>query len=50
MPQGIRDVQLLPIDAPVAGIAPGACALIDEHQARRLRSDGRFVLAWSTER
>ena len=47
MPQGMRDIQLLPIDAPVAGVAPGECALVDEHQARRLRSEGKFVLAWS---
>lgn len=47
LPQGICDVQLLPIDAAVAGIAPGQCALVDEHAARRLRSDGTFVLAWS---
>jgi len=47
LPQGIRDVQLLPIDAPVNGIGAGECGLIDEHQARRLRSDGTFVLAWS---
>ena len=47
LPQGLRDVQLLPIDAPVDGTLPGECALIDEHAARRLRSDGTFVLAWS---
>jgi mannose-6-phosphate isomerase len=47
LPQGMRDVQLLPIDAAVSGVGPGECALIDEHQARRLRSDGKFVLAWS---
>ena len=47
LPQGLRDVQLLPIDAPAGGVGPGECALIDEHQARRLRSDGKFVLAWS---
>jgi len=47
LPQGMRDVQLLPIDAAVTGVAPGECALIDEHEARRLRSDGKFVLAWS---
>jgi mannose-6-phosphate isomerase len=47
LPQGLRDVQLLPIDAAVGGIGPGECALIDEHAARRLRSAGRFVLAWS---
>ena len=47
LPQGLRDVQLLPIDAPAGGVGPGECALIDEHQARRLRSDGTFVLAWS---
>jgi mannose-6-phosphate isomerase len=50
LPQGICDVQLLPIDAPVAGIEPGQCALVDEHAARRLRSDGTFVLAWSLGR
>jgi len=47
LPQGLRDVQLLPIDVAAGGIAPGECALIDEQQARRLRSDGIFVLAWS---
>jgi mannose-6-phosphate isomerase len=47
LPQGMRDVQLLPIDVAVSGIGPGECGLIDEHQARRLRSDGTFVLAWS---
>ncbi|MBA3729918.1 MAG: class I mannose-6-phosphate isomerase [Sphingomonas sp.] len=47
LPQGICDVQLLPIDVPVAGVKPGECALIDEHAARRLRSAGTFVLAWS---
>ncbi len=49
LPQGMRDVQLLPIDASVSGIGPGECALIDEHQARRLSSDGKFVLAWSLD-
>ncbi|MDQ3074964.1 MAG: class I mannose-6-phosphate isomerase [Pseudomonadota bacterium] len=47
LPQGMRDVQLLPIDVAVGGVAPGECALIDDHAARRLRSDGKFVLAWS---
>ena len=47
LPQGIRDVQLLPIDVAVGGVDPGECALIGEHEARRLRSDGIFVLAWS---
>jgi mannose-6-phosphate isomerase len=47
LPQGLRDVQLLPIDGTVSGVKPGECALIDEHAARRLRSDGTFVLAWS---
>jgi hypothetical protein len=28
-------------------VGPGECALIDEQDARRLRSDGKFVLAWS---
>jgi mannose-6-phosphate isomerase len=50
LPQGMRDVQLLPIDAAVSGVGPGECALIDDHAARRLRSDGTFVLAWSLER
>jgi mannose-6-phosphate isomerase len=49
LPQGMRDVQLLPIDAYVSQIGPGECALINEHQARRLRSDGTFVLAWSLD-
>jgi len=47
LPQGIRDVQLLPIDVAVGGVDPGECALIAEHEARRLRSAGKFVLAWS---
>jgi len=47
LPQGMRDVQLLPIDVAVSGVGPGECALIDEQAARRLRSDGKFVLAWS---
>ncbi len=47
LPQGMRDVQLLPIDVEVSGVGPGECALIDEQAARRLRSDGTFVLAWS---
>ena len=49
LPQAIRDVQLLPIDAPVGGIGPGECALIDPKAARALRSKGKFVLAWSVE-
>jgi mannose-6-phosphate isomerase len=47
LPMGISDVQLVPIDAPVANILPGECALVDEFSARRLRSEGKFVLAWS---
>ena len=50
LPMGIGDVQLLPIDAPAAGVGPGECALIDEHAARRVRSEGKFVLAWSLAR
>ncbi len=49
LPARMRDVQLLPIDSPVEGVASGECALIDEDQARSLTSDGTFVLAWSTE-
>ena len=47
LPQGMRDVQLLPIDVAVGGVGPGECALIDDHAARHLRSEGTFVLAWS---
>ncbi len=47
LPQGMRDVQLLPVDVMVGGVKPGECALIDEPAARRLRSEGTFVLAWS---
>ena len=50
LPQGLRDVQLLPIDAAAGGIGPGECALIDDHAARRVRSEGKFVLAWSLPR
>jgi mannose-6-phosphate isomerase len=49
LPQCMRDVQLLPIDTPISGIGVGECALINEECARRLRSDGRFVLAWSLD-
>jgi len=47
LPVEIHDVQLLPIDAPVEGLAPGNCALIDVDKARTLSSAGSFVLAWS---
>jgi hypothetical protein len=46
----MRDVHLLPIDVAVGEIGPGECGLIDEQEARRLRSTGKFVLAWSLER
>jgi mannose-6-phosphate isomerase len=49
LPRRMRDVQLLPIDAPVGVVKPGECALIDEGAARTLMCDCRFVLAWSTE-
>ncbi len=49
LPDAMRDVQLLPIDEPVAGLAPGACGLVEVEAARSLRSRGRFVLAWSSE-
>ena len=49
LPSSMRDVQLLPIDAPVGVVKPGECALIDEGAARTLMSNGTFVLAWSTE-
>jgi hypothetical protein len=43
----MRDVQLIPIDAPVCGIDPGGCALIVPEIAQMLRSEGKFVLTWS---
>jgi mannose-6-phosphate isomerase len=49
LPEMMRDVQLLPIDASVQGVGPGECALIDFDLARQLKSDGIFVLAWSTQ-
>lgn len=48
LPIKMRDVQLLPIDAPLGVVKPGECALIDEGAARTLMSSGTFVLAWST--
>jgi hypothetical protein len=48
LPEFMRDVQLLPIDATVGIVKPGECALVDEGAARTLMSDGIFVLAWST--
>jgi mannose-6-phosphate isomerase len=47
LPSGMRDVQLIPIDAPVCGINPGGCALIVPAIAQTLRSEGKFVLTWS---
>ena len=49
LPSLLHDVQLLPIDAPVGELRPGECALIDSGTARNLTSQGKFVLAWSTE-
>ena len=49
LPPLMHDVQLLPIDTPVGRLKPGECALIDSGAARSLTSDGKFVLAWSTE-
>ena len=46
LPANARDVQLLPIDAPVGDVRTGQCALIDDPAA--LRSTGAFVLAWAT--
>lgn len=45
LPRGLRDAQLLPIDAPVDDVAAGECALVDD--PLNLSSEGRFVLAWS---
>jgi mannose-6-phosphate isomerase len=47
LPVDMRDIQLLPIDATVGGLAPGNCALIGIDDARTLSSTGSFVLAWS---
>lgn len=49
LPTDLRDVQLLPIDAPVDGIAPGQCALVDGKSVAGLASEGKFVLAWSVD-
>jgi mannose-6-phosphate isomerase len=49
LPKDMRDVQLLPIDAEVAGVKAGECALVDVDQVRDLTGGGTFVLAWSTE-
>ena len=38
------------LDAEVEGLKPGECALIDSGTARHLTSEGKFVLAWSTEK
>ena len=46
LPTGAREIQLLPIDAPVGEIQPGQCAVVDDPEA--LRSAGAFVLAWAT--
>jgi mannose-6-phosphate isomerase len=48
LPDRMRDVQLLPVDAPLGIVKPGECALIDEGAARTLMGSGTFVLAWST--
>jgi hypothetical protein len=45
----IHDVQLLPIDAAIGELKAGECALIESGTARNLTSDGKFVLAWSTQ-
>lgn len=47
LPLAMSDVQLLPVDAPVAGVTPGEAALVDRQEAAGLSSAGRFVLAWS---
>lgn len=49
LPAALHDVQLLPIDAAVGGLKPGECALVDDSSARKMSSEGTFVLAWSTE-
>jgi mannose-6-phosphate isomerase len=49
LPSMIHDVQLLPIDAAIGELKAGECALIESGTARNLTSDGKFVLAWSTE-
>jgi mannose-6-phosphate isomerase len=49
LPADMHDIQLLPIDSPVAEVAPGECALFEADPARNLTSGGTFVLAWSTQ-
>jgi mannose-6-phosphate isomerase len=49
LPSVMHDIQLLPIDAAIGGLCPGECALVDSDTARTLSSEGKFVLAWSTE-
>lgn len=46
IPADLDQIQLLPIDAPVAGLRAGECALVTSMEAEALRSEGRFVLAW----
>ena len=48
LPRRMRDVQLLPVDAPVGVVQAGECALIENGAARTLSGSGTFVLAWST--
>ncbi|WP_051503922.1 class I mannose-6-phosphate isomerase [Sphingomonas jaspsi] len=47
IPSHARDIQLLPIDAPIGDLAEGECALVSAEEAAALSSSGRFVLAWS---
>ncbi|MEQ7872702.1 class I mannose-6-phosphate isomerase [Sphingomonas sp. ASV193] len=47
LPDDARDIQLLPVDGAAGGVASGACALVDRSEVEAIRSDGRFVLAWS---
>lgn len=47
LPDGVADIQLLPVDAPVGGLVPGEAGLVERTEATVLASAGRFVLAWS---
>ena len=49
LPATIRDVQLMPIDAPVGEVKPGECALVETAAVQTLDGNGRFVLAWSNQ-
>lgn len=48
LPEGIDEVQLLPVEGHIAGVGPGQCAILDGASAKALVGEARFVLAWAT--